>query len=419
MNLETLVERACLESGYNDTDDAAAAEKFARHWDEHIWNVALWKAALVAVDIAVAPETNGDHAEGIIFLPEIIDRVVAVRNANNQILIAGQEHHYRMDYDAFAASGAPVEFHILAPAWFTWRGYQGLELAAASDASLRACVIWKDYNGQGRKTLLQSGEQILSQTTSADKTAMVVSGAGISAANGLLVRASDTYNGKPIYLSGTGEYTGGVLSGTGAQIHYDATYGWQAGALVSGNFGDYYGSNSHVATPDLVTLWLDQGDPTLPTVTAQYSTRIEVLKMFKPASTASVALNPVVTGDAAGGTLEATDTASPNYQRIRLLPMPTTAFTLKVLGKAKYEPLEFDQQEPALINCTNALLAFMRGSLKRRGGEIGAAQLEFQEANALLQQVIQIEALQAANNQRFLPDAGFGPEHGLGPMNLT
>jgi hypothetical protein len=321
MNLATLVERACLESGYNDTDDVAAAAKFARHWDEHIWNAALWKDALVACDVAVTPGSNDDHAEGIVFLPEVIDRVVAVRTAANQILVQGQEHHYRMDYDSFTAEGAPVEFHILPPAWFTWHAdadYIYIRSRTDADAEEIIHVSWVD--GLGRKT--------------------------------------------------TQTFT--------------------------------IGSHTQLA-PE-----------TPPTG------KVTVLRVAKPTTTAPIAVYDPTTilDDQAGNALVLSDDHSPLYQRLRLLPIPTADLTLKVLGKAKCEPLEFDQQEPALRNCTNALLAYIRGSLKRRGGENGAAQLEFAEANALLEQVKQIEALQAANNQRFLPEAGYGPEHGLGPMGI-
>lgn len=312
MNLETLVERACLESGYNDTDDQAAAAKFARHWDEHIWNAALWKDALVVCDVAVTPGSNDDHADGVVFLPEVIDRVVAVRTAANQILVQGQEHHYRMDYDSFTAEGAPVEFHILPPAWF------------------------------------RSTVSIYFRSNSAADDAITI--------NYSFVDVS-----------------------TGQKYTREA---------VLGNSPD-----TDVTTDTLV------------------------LSVFKPVTSGVVAAYRVDT-DAVITYMQAEDTVAPRYQRLRLLPKPTTDLTLKVLGKAKYEPLEFDQQEPALRNTTNALLAYIRGSLKRRGGENGAAQLEFAEANALLEQVKQIEALQAANNQRFLPEAGYGPDHGLGPMGI-
>jgi len=315
MNLETLVERACLESGYNDTDDVTAGKKFARHWDEHIWNAALWKAALVACDVSIDPTTNEDHVEGIVFLPEVIDRVVAVRCAANQIAVTGQEHYYRMDYDSFTAAGAPVEFNILPPGWLTLRSEWYVTVDAADD-EIKMRLRYRYFGGLSNNIVT-------------------------------------------------------TLNAVAAQLNGDPDGGYQL-----------------------------------------------IERFEKPVTTGLVRLRNTA-DDSILGTLDTQDTTAPAYQRLRLFPIPSAAITLKVLGKAKYEPLEFDQQEPALRNCTNALLAFIRGSLKRRGGEIGAAQLEFQEGNALLQQVMQIEALQAANNQRFMPAEGYGPEHGLGPIGIV
>jgi hypothetical protein len=323
MNLETLVDRACLESGYNDTDDVAAAQKFARHWDEHIWNSALWKDSLVVCDVAVTPSTNDDHADGIVFLPEVIDRVVAVRTSNNQIVIRGQEHYYRMDFDSFAATGTPIEFNILPPAWVTLYMLSTITNPTAG----QRCVIRTIDASDGTETLrirFQIGTQ-------------------------------------PIK----------TLAGTVPTLY------------------NYIYANSESQT-------------------------VTVFGLQKPTTTNPIRINGENVDDLYAE-LAAADTCSPRYQRLRLLPIPTADFTLKVLGKAKYEPLDFDQQEPALRNCTNALLAFIRGSLKRRGGENAAAQMEFQEANALLKQVEQIEALQAANNSRFMPEDGYAPEHGIGP----
>lgn len=315
MNLTTLVERAGLESGYNDTDDIAAGKKFARHWDEHIHNYALWKDALVVVEVAVDPTTNEDHAEGTVYLPDIVDRVVAVRSTERAILIQGQEHYYRMDYDTFTQSGEPIEFMILPPAWFKWRvpsdnssSWIGIS-GAVGDAEEAIRIIWLD--GAGKRTVVTST-------------------------------------------------VGGAIT---------------------------------MEPDDRVS--------------------VTVLAAYKPATDADV----VVFLEGAGELtrLAAAATASPSYARIQLIPKPTAPVTLRVLAKAKYLDLDFDQQEPALRNLNLALLAFIRGSLKRRGGEGAAAATEFGEGNALLKQASQIEALQAANNQRFTPEEGYGPEYGIGP----
>ena len=399
MNLETLVERACLESGYNDTDDVTAAEKFARHWDEHIWNAALWKDALVACDVAVDPTTNDDHAEGVVFLPEVIDRVVAVRCAANQIVVTGQEHYYRMDYDSFTAEGAPIEFNILPPAWFTWRWSDAVNYltvtGAAGDASAAIKIVWVD--GTGKRTVTETTVGAAAQLEPADEDRVTV----------LAVYKATTTEAVTI-----GE---AVLT----IDPYEGSYGDEPNNYA--NFFALEAGREYTLTPSIpengynaiingAAVAMQTNVPI--TFTAETSS-IQVYGF--PNQSVQAALVSVPNEY----TIAGADTRSPRYQRLRLFPIPSAAITLKVLGKAKYEPLEFDQQEPALRNCANALLAFMRGSLKRRGGEIGAAQLEFEEGNALLRQVMQIEALQAANNQRFMPAEGYGPEHGLGPIGIV
>lgn len=399
MNLETLVERACLESGYNDTDDVAAAEKFARHWDEHIWNAALWKDALVACNVSVDPTTNDDHAEGIVFLPEVIDRVVAVRCAANQIAVTGQEHYYRMDYDSFTAAGAPVEFNILPPAWFTWRWSDAVNYltvsGVAGDASAAIKIVWVD--GTGKRTVTETTVGAAEQLEPADEDRVTV-----LAVYKAVTTSAVTIATPPAVNLVSGNYI---------------TFGANTFLVVSLEVGAYY-----TYTPGNETALSYSVLGTSPIAAGQFIATDTAIILVASGALSGVAATATIVRTGFGvtaGTMTASDTTSPKYQRLRLFPIPSAAITLKVLGKAKYEPLEFDQQEPALRNCTNALLAFIRGSLKRRGGEIGAAQLEFQEGNALLRQVMQIEALQAANNQRFMPAEGYGPEHGLGPIGIV
>jgi hypothetical protein len=391
MNLETLVERACLESGYNDTDDVAAAEKFARHWDEHIWNYALWKDALVVCDVAVTPATNDDHAEGVVFLPEVIDRVVAARSTTQQIVVRGQEHYYRMDFDSFAATGTPIEFNILPPAWFTWRWSDAVSYmtvsGAGGDAAAAIKIVWLD--GAGKRTVTQTTVGAAAQLEPASEDSVTV-----LAVYKVATTAAVTVVEQTAYIAANGTIYDSFVLFSGLTIGKDYI-------LIPG--GSESGQNAII---NGVTTLMTTGVP-IPFTAEQDS--ITVYGFYDQTVSASLSTDPVTY------TLSTTDTRSPSYQRLRLLPIPTAAFTLKVLGKAKYEPLDFDQQEPALRNCTNALLAFIRGSLKRRGGENAAAQMEFQEANALLKQVEQIEALQAANNSRFMPEDGYAPEHGIGP----
>jgi hypothetical protein len=103
-----------------------------------------------------------------------------------------------------------------------------------------------------------------------------------------------------------------------------------------------------------------------------------------------------------------TDTRSPSYQRIQLFSKPTAAFTLSVLGKKKFVPLNFDSEEPAIKNLDNCLIAFACGDMLKRMRQFGKAQVEYQEGAMLLQELAKLETMQAANNSRIIPDGGFG-----------
>jgi hypothetical protein len=139
--------------------------------------------------------------------------------------------------------------------------------------------------------------------------------------------------------------------------------------------------------------------------------RFWVTAMFKPVTQG--AITATIAG--VNYALAAADTRSPSYQQIRVFGMPTQATTLRILGKRPYQALDYGTEEPFLRNSENCLIAFTRGDLLRRGGENANAQLAFQEAAAMLQELKDVEAVQAANNQRIMPDSGYGPEWGFGP----
>ena len=81
---------------------------------------------------------------------------------------------------------------------------------------------------------------------------------------------------------------------------------------------------------------------------------------------------------------------------------------MKVLGKKKFEPLTFDQEEPAIKNLDNCLLALALGDLWARRRQMGKAAMFYQEGAALLKELALLETVQAAHNTQFLPDGGAG-----------
>lgn len=312
MNLADMVTQVGLDTGYLDTDDVSYARTALRQRDELLWRMGLWKDSLVQVTVAVDPENNEDHAEGVLYLPAIVERVVAVRTADTFLRVSGLETFYRADYDKFIQTGVPVEFAKLAPAWFTarhspapfWVAFYSQD---PTDAGVNVRIIWRD----------------------ADDERHVLDGA----------------------LSAPGD------------------------------------------------------EPALEC----WSTKVTIEALFKPVTTYPVygyTYNSIYADGWVN--VAAADTRSPMYQRIRIFPIPTAAGSLRVLAKANYVPLTFDQQEPAITGSHLCLMAFAKHLLYKRGGESVPAGEALQEAMGLLETLKREEMQQEANNQRIIPDSGFG-----------
>lgn len=318
MNLADLANYICTKSQLVEADDLAAAKLFLSKRYELIWNSYLWKDALVGVDVSFDPVNNADNAGGILLVPEIIDRVVAMRTNDRSLRVNNLEHYYRIDYNMFTQgisgsnniSGQTMEFAILSPVWTVYRlptgvNYLSIQCSAADNGN-QTKVIWTD----------QTGVQHITQ---------------------------------------------GAMDAAG-------------------------------------TLQLEPPSTGIGTITIE--------AMFKPVTTAPVTLNPE--GEPTALTLAASDTRSPSYQRVRLFANPTAATTISILGKSKFKPLTFDQEEPGIRNLDNCLIAFAMADLLQRARQFGKASVQMQEGTVLLTELAKLETIQAANNSRFIPEAGYG-----------
>jgi len=224
---------------------------------------------------------------------------------------------------------------------------------------------------------------------------------------------------------------------TGNAIGLDGTYTWN-GALFDGASGSWdivyhsfngttawyfmFQDGTHVFQSDTGILgpYVDLVAGVagaIPSVAYGVRTTIAVEAMYKKTTAGDVSLNPQLFGDPAGGTLLLSDTKSPTYQRIRVFPMPTAAVGIKVLAKAAYVPLDFDQQAPLITGSHLALMAFAKHMLLKRGGENGAALDAVAEAMSLLETLKKEELIQEAHNQRIIPDSGYGDAY-FGPGGL-
>ncbi len=404
MNRVDLVNFICDKSGLVEDSDRLAAQSFLSKRYELIFNQFLWKDSLVAYDLTVSP-TDANNAEGIVLVPDMIDRVVALRTPLNAIRIHGQEEYYRIDYDKFSRLGQPYEFTLLSPVWFIWRGEIGLKIvnASADDDNKTVKITWKDTSGIRHVDIvtLNSGNPPLLQDNPTTNT-VIVSGTANNLSSG--VDGVYTWNGSA--------FSDGDLN----RIQYDvASSHWQ---LITDSSHAFY-SPTGVTGP-----WFPDTDPDLystPTVARGVVTKIEIESIFKNSTTGTVSISPQLVGEDAGGTLGVSTTRSPSNQRIRLYSIPSVQMTLSILGKQKFVPLDFDQEVPMIKNLDNTLIAFGMADMLVRARQYAKAQQQQQEGAILLKELAQIEVLQAANNSQFVPEGGFGegyfsPTYGLGNL---
>jgi hypothetical protein len=309
MKLSELVSYVCTKSGLLSVNDIDACNLFLSKRYELIYNQYLWKDAIRGVDINFDPVNNADNAEGIVFVPAGIERIVATRTPTNQIKIHGIEDYYRIDYNQFIQTGTPFEYSLLNPLWFIWRGVGGLQvnIAAGPDQALGPCkVSWRDETGTQYVQMLSNG--------------------------GLL-----------------------------------------------------------------------------PTTAMAGKARIEVESVFTPITANPVTLTDSLTNAITAGTITPPYTGNRRLQRFRLMSIPTAAMTISVLGKMRFIPLDYQQEEPLIQNLDNCLIAMAMGDMFKRA-RFPDSEVEplYTEGSTLLKELAKLETIQAANNSRLIPDAGFG-----------
>lgn len=337
MTLSELATYITTKTQLVEADDLAAAQLFLSKRYELIYNSYLWKDALAMMTVEVNPATNPDHAQGIVLMPQQIDRVVALRNDQQSIRVHGLEDFYRMDFNEFTQTGmTQSEFALLDPVWFTGRP-------------------------------------------------------------------------DPNYLA---DYAAGRIA-PGATVTGPGTFV----TISSDNAAD---------TAPIKVIWRDNNDryvvtaPMPLTLTpADGSGFLEIETLFKPATQGMVSVVANTPSPVAGtslvtnvtstlGTLAPACTRSPQHQRVRLFAIPNAPFTLMVLGKKPFVPLDFATEKPLIRNLDNCLIAFGTADLLQRARQFGKAAQQMQEGAALLAELAKLEVLQATNNSRFVPDGGFG-----------
>lgn len=99
--------------------------------------------------------------------------------------------------------------------------------------------------------------------------------------------------------------------------------------------------------------------------------------------------------------------------RLRLIPTPTMAGELMVIGKRNCPALEADTDEPDLPGAAESLCSFVEGDLWRSiFRQFSKGQACYDEANALLLRMRDLETNQSTNAWRIVPSVGSGYDSG-------
>ncbi len=431
MTLDEMASYVTTKVNQTETNDVTACKGFIRRRYELMYNDQLWKDSIAAVDMTLDPD-NADNAQGVVVLPPLIDRPIAVRGSNRGILVNPIDRYYRIDLDMFVRQGTQYEMALLSPAWFTVRpvddpftrdelvssgtafsAHSGFRNSHSDPTPLLAfAIIFPTVAGQWYEIVPDANSTGYMQADSG--LYYFDSQVNLTAGTTVRFQASST----SVALKGTGTFTGSVngitltafkSSGAGATI-----------AITSSDSSD---------TSNIKVIWRDlagkryETTAELPTVTltpdddAGY---FEIEAIYKSTTTGNLT---VTLNDSSGltkteGTLLTTDTRSPSFQRIRVFDIPNQSADIKVAGKVKCEALDFDNQEPQLRGCENILMTFAQADMLERERQYGKAQGKVNEAVALLEQYKRIEVVQQAHNMRIIPEHGFVTEYDLYASNL-
>src|SRR5690348_8502597 len=124
MNLSSIADFVTRRVGMVQPRDVAFCKTSLSVRHDQIWRMKLWKDSIVEYDLAVDPKapyvptSNFLPTKGVIILPPIISKVLAVRTSEHALSVIRPMMFYRVDPDQFVKTGTPLDFFLLsACAW--------------------------------------------------------------------------------------------------------------------------------------------------------------------------------------------------------------------------------------------------------------------------------------------------------------
>jgi hypothetical protein len=122
MTLSELASLICLKVRQTDDAALAACKKFIARRAEMIWNSSDFKETKANVVVTLSADgttTLTDSvwipSRGTLLLPPDIDRVLAVRSNEREMVNEPMATYFRHDVNTLANSGTPWQFHLLPP----------------------------------------------------------------------------------------------------------------------------------------------------------------------------------------------------------------------------------------------------------------------------------------------------------------
>lgn len=387
MTLLELAQYICGKVNQTEAEDVAACRQFLTRRHELIWHEDLWKDSLVEYRLTLDPDP--DHytvaspwlpAKGVLLLPPIIQRVMAVRTSRSKLNVQRQECYYRTDYDAFVNRGAPAEYVLLSPCVWEWNSGE-LLLVKREDMdggqTLSADLLDSDSAGVSRATVSLAADWAeLGQSERVDAVIKPTTNAAVSvgAAGPVTVQNNDSQE----WYFATG-----------------SSWANQSGQMVAA------GATARLSRAAFVFVAPSSGE-------AYATDQVATGAAWGGAVTYNGLTLSATRANPTGATLAASDTNAPRRQRVRLIHIPDRAVELRVLGKRRPPAFSAELDEPAIAGIENCLIAFGLADMLERDESHAEALGKFQEATLLLDQLKRGERSQQAHHARVIPEHGYG-----------
>lgn len=230
MTLAEMADYVCVK--VRETDDASVAtcKTFIRQRFDMVYNSQLWRESVGMISITVDPTLSTlagqNAANGIVHLPNIVDRVLAIRSPSREMPPELQETFFRMDYDAFEQTGEPCTWHQLSKAVLTFPEDRGIYVGGFSEADMGSpyYLKWTDGDGNSYDSSANKVVQTLSSLTLLTDIATKVPAYGLDSDTAASVRTLESFTKTVtdgsiyIYHLANGSTTeGGYISLTASQ----------------------------------------------------------------------------------------------------------------------------------------------------------------------------------------------------------